>query len=64
MTLRDFVRLLDPDEKLMIRRLGEGDMLETSPDELMNEFEDLPNATVSHVWVSYHLYNAIMIELE
>jgi len=64
MTLRDLVLKMDADEKLMVRRLGESEMIETSPDDIVNEHEALHNATVSHVWVSYHLYNAIMIELE
>lgn len=64
MTLRELVLLMDADEKIMVRRLGESEMDETSPDEIVNEHEALHDETVSRVWVSYNLYNAIMVEIE
>ena len=64
MTLRDLVLTIDADEKLMIRRLGESEMLECTPPEILNEYETLHDVTVSTVWVSYSLYKALMIIIE
>lgn len=64
MTLRDLVLKMHADEKIMLRFLGDGDQIETTPEEIINECDFVDTAQVSRVWVSHNLYKALMVEIE
>ena len=64
MTLNDLVLLMNANEPLMIRRIGQRWWTETTPDQIVNDLDEkYLTATVLEIWVSYNLYNATMIEL-
>lgn len=64
MTLRDLVLTMDADEKLVLRGFDNDEVLEITPDEIINEYEILHAYKVGHIWLSRNLYNAIVIDLE
>ena len=63
MTLRDLVLKMSGEERLLVRHQCESQFLECTPDEIINDFDDLADEPVEALWRST-LYNAIVIELE
>ena len=63
MTLRDLILKMPADENLVVRRLGETERLETTPEEIINEYEDLQHTTVEMIWTSHNVLRAIVIEV-
>lgn len=64
MTLRDLVLTMNADEKLILTGFDKGEVMETTPDEIINEYEILWGCDVVHIWFSRNLYNAIVIEIQ
>lgn len=64
MTLRDLVLKMYADEKLVLTGFDKGEVMETTPNEIINEYEILWCFDVVHIWFSRNLYNAIVIEIE
>ena len=64
MTVRELVLLMNADERLILRGFDDGEVLETTPDEIINEYPILWCYKIEHVWLSRSLYKAIVIDLE
>lgn len=64
MTVRELVLTMNADERLVLRGFDNGEVLHTTPDEIINEYPILHGYTIEHVWVSRSLYNALVIDLE
>lgn len=64
MTLIELVQVLDADQTIMVRRIGESEMIETTPADVLDDYKALHNAKVNNVWASINLYRAIMIDLD
>ena len=62
MTLRALVLLMNADEKLFVCRAGDSEMLRCTPDEIINEYPLLHDATVELIWRS-QLFNGLIIEV-
>lgn len=64
MTLHELVLTMNADEKLILRGFDNDEVLETTPDEIVNEYPILWCYKIEHIWLSRSLYNAIVIDLE
>ena len=64
MKLKELLQKMYATEKVMIKTVGEFDFMETTPEEVINEYENLSERTVSVIWASHSVYKSIVIEVE